>query len=383
METNPTLSQLPDYPFPRLRALLADHPPGHTDIIDLTLGAPRHPPPEFIRRILAKEFDSFGKYPPIAGSTALKQAILAWVERRYECTLAPAQILPLVGTREGLFMLAQLCARPGRDHVLLPNPFYPAYHAAALFSNAKAVLLDCTETTGFLPDLNAVPGSIYERTALFYLCSPSNPQGAAADRAYFEQAIALARQYDFLLVVDECYADIWTQQAPLGALQVAATNQSNVVVVHSLSKRSNVPGLRSGFIAGDPSIIKGFEKLRSFGGPTMPLPVQAASAACWEDMAHVEGNRRLYDAKFSLAEDMLGITRPDGGFFLWLPVEDDEKTAVKLWTEHGVRILPGQYLASDSEKGQNPGRNYIRIALVDTIERTKVALERIAPLLAR
>lgn len=374
---NPTLDQLPSYPFPRLRALLSGHAPGHDDPIDLTLGAPRHPPPAFVKTILSEHFEAFGRYPPIAGSSDLKEAILDWLALRYDAALQLEQVLPLVGTREGLFMLAQLAMRPGRDTVLLPNPFYPAYGAAALFAGAKPVYLPCTQETGFLPDLATLTSAVLDRTALFYLCSPANPQGTAASADMLEKAIGLARKHDFLLALDECYADIWTKTPPTGALQCAKTDQSNLVVVHSLSKRSNLPGLRSGFIAGDPTVIKGFEKMRSFGGPTMPLPIQAASEACWRDTGHVEGNRRLYDLKFTLAEDILGVPRPDGGFFLWLPVEEDEKTALRLWQEKGIKVLPGQYLAYENEKGQNPGRNYIRVALVDSVARTEAALKRI------
>lgn len=379
---NPAYEALPSYPFPRLRALLNGIETHAAQTFDLTLGAPKQAPPAFIKDILSQDFLAFGKYPPIAGSPALKEAIAGWLERRYGASVNTRAILPLVGTREGLYMLAQIMVQPGRDTVLLPNPFYPAYNAAALTMHAQPVYMTCDQSTGYLPDLSALSPATLDRTALMYLCTPTNPQGAAASLDYLTQALALAHHHGFLLAVDECYAEIWTQRAPPGALQAALascnTEYSNLVVLHSLSKRSNAPGLRSGFIAGDQSVISAFEKLRSYGGPTMPLPLQAASAACWEDQAHVSKNRALYAQKFDIAEDLLGINRPDGGFFLWLPVKNAEKITKMLWKQHGVRVLPGPYLASADEKGQNPGDNHIRVALVDGVEDTRAALTRLS-----
>lgn len=378
MQLNPAYDALPSYPFPRLRALLDGIETRADEVFDLTLGAPKQPPPTFIKDILAEQFLEFGKYPPIGGTPALKEAISAWLERRYSARIAPKAILPLVGTREGIYMLAHIAVRPGRNKVLLPNPYYPAYSAAALTMNAQPVYLTCDESTGYLPDLYAISTDTLAQTALMYLCSPSNPQGAAATPDYLDYAITLARRHGFLLAVDECYAEIWTQDPPTGALEGLEGDHTNVVVLHSLSKRSNAPGLRSGFIAGDQRVISAFEKLRSYGGPTMPLPIQAASTACWNDQGHVEENRALYDQKFEIAEKLLGITRPEGGFFLWLPVKNAEKTTKMLWKEHGVRVLPGPYLASTPEKGQNPGDNHIRVALVDGVEQTRAAIARIA-----
>lgn len=379
---NPAYDALPSYPFPRLRALLKGMESDAEETFDLTLGAPKQPPPSFLKDVLSETFLEFGKYPPIAGSPALKKAIAYWLQQRYGAAVNTRAILPLVGTREGIYMLAQIMVRPGRDHVLLPNPFYPAYNAAALTMHAKPVYMTCDETTGFLPDLSAISTQTLERTALMFLCTPSNPQGAAASLDYLKDALALAHKHGFLLAVDECYAEIWTAHAPAGALQAAIascnSDYHNLVVLHSLSKRSNAPGLRSGFIAGDQRVISAFEKLRSYGGPTMPLPIQAASAACWRDQKHVRENQALYDQKFAAAEELLGIKRPDGGFFLWLPVENAEKTTKMLWKQHGVRVLPGPYLASATEKGQNPGDNYIRVALVDGLESTRAALTRLA-----
>ncbi|MEM6680726.1 MAG: aminotransferase class I/II-fold pyridoxal phosphate-dependent enzyme [Pseudomonadota bacterium] len=377
MQFNPSHAALPDYPFPRLRALLAGIETDAPATFDLTIGAPKQPPPPFLADVLQQNAADYGRYPPIAGTPDFKAAVAEWLAMRFRAAVAPAQILPLVGTREGLYMLAHILVRPGRDKVLLPNPFYPAYSAAALTMNAEPVAMTADHSTGFLPDLTALSPAVLNRTALMFLCSPSNPQGAAASRDYLKYALELARRYGFVLAVDECYAEIWTQTAPVGALEIAS-DFDNLVVLHSLSKRSNAPGLRSGFIAGDARVIAAFEKLRSYGGPTMPLPVQAASAALWRDQDHVAQARALYAQKFTLAEQLLGIKRPDGGFFLWLPVKNAEKTTQMLWKQHGVRVLPGPYLASESEKSQNPGTDYIRVALVDGLEDTRAALTQLA-----
>jgi len=382
LKLNPAHAALPAYPFPRLRALLREIETTADVTFDLTIGAPKQPPPAFLRAHLDQHFADYGKYPPIAGTPDLKAAITEWLKTRFGVDVNASAVLPLVGTREGLYMLAQILVRPGRDKVLLPNPFYPAYSAAGLTMRAAPVYMPTTQETGFLPDLDALTPATLDRTALMFLCSPSNPQGAAASIRYLQTALSLAQKHGFVLAVDECYAEIWTQAQPPGALEAAAAagdrDFSNLVVFHSLSKRSNVPGLRSGFIAGDARVIAAFEKLRSYGGPTMPLPIQAASAALWRDQAHVEAARTLYDQKFALAETLLGITRPDGGFFLWLAVKNAEKTTQMLWKQHGLRVLPGPYLARESEKGQNPGQDYIRVALVDGLEETREALSRLA-----
>jgi aspartate/methionine/tyrosine aminotransferase len=280
----------------------------------------------------------------------------------------------------------------GAPIVLIPNPFYQVYQGAALMHAGRPLYLNAGPDTGFLPDLDEVDPRILDQTALLFLCSPANPQGATASLDDLCKAIALARRHDFVLAVDECYTEIFDREPPPGALAACAAMDdgseragrgvfANVVVFHSLSKRSSVPGLRSGFVAGDPELLAAFRRLRSFGGASVGVPILAASAALWGDDAHVEANRRLYRAKFDLAERLLagrfGFYRPPGGFFLWLDVGDGEAAALKLWREAAVRVLPGGYLAQEDEHGANPGRPYVRVALIDDLAATEDALRRV------
>jgi N-succinyldiaminopimelate aminotransferase len=272
--------------------------------------------------------------------------------------------------------------------VLMPNPFYQVYVGAAAMARAETVLLPAGPETGFQPDFASVDPAILERTALAYLNSPANPQGSIADLTMLEAAIELARRYDFVLAVDECYSEIYTADPPPGGLSACAKIADgsaemcrNVLVFHSLSKRSNVPGLRSGFVAGDAHLIALLLRLRQYGGAQLPLPVMNASEALWRDETHVEQSRTLYREKFDLALEILdgafGATRPGGAFYLWLDVGDGETAAERLWREAGVRVLPGEYLAQTDASGSNPGRSYIRAALVHDIETTRDALKRI------
>jgi N-succinyldiaminopimelate aminotransferase len=353
-----------------------------------------------VAEIVAGEAAGWGRYPPIDGTAEFRMAVAGWLGRRYglpEGLLDPArQILPVAGSREALYLIAG-AALPrrkggGAPVVLIPNPFYQVYQGAALMHAANAVYLEAGAGTGFLPDLDAIAPDVLERTALFFLCSPANPQGAVADLAYLRRAIALARKHRFVLAVDECYTEIYDRDPPPGALQACAELGggggdggggvfANVIVFHSLSKRSSVPGLRSGFVAGDTQLIADFRRLRSFGGASLGLPILAASAALWRDDAHVEANRRLYRAKLDLAERLLagrfGFYRPAGGFFLWLDVGDGETAALKLWREAAVRVLPGGYLAQADPAGGNCGRPYLRMALIDDLPATEDALRRV------
>jgi len=355
---NPRLEALPNYPFDRLRALLDGlSPPTGLEPRVLSVGEPRHAPLPIIDAAVAAEVGNWGRYPLVEGTPAFRAAVVGWLSRRYglpeDMTDADRNVLPVSGTREALF-LAALLTVPGRTRhrrpaVLMPNPFYPAYAGGAMLAGAEAIYLPATRETGFLPDLSAVDDETLDRTALVYLCSPANPQGAVASADDIGEAIALARRHGFVLAVDECYTEIYGDQPPAGALQACAAtggNCSNVLVFHSLSKRSSAPGLRSGFVAGDADLIAGFRRLRSYGGATLPFPVLAASAALWNDDAHVEANRALYREKFDAAEHILsgrfGFYRPDGGFFLWLDVGDDEAATQALWTEAAVRVLPGR-----------------------------------------
>lgn len=367
-------SDLPLYAFPRLRGLLDAHPAGGVPL-HMSIGEPKHPFPDFVPGLIAAHADEFGKYPTNDGTPELLAAIAAWVSRRYGVTLDPAlQIMALNGTREGLYNAAMaLCPATksgAKPVVLMPNPFYQVYAVAALSVAAEPVYTPATRETGFLPDYAALPAEILDRTAIAYICSPSNPQGAVADLAYWTDLLALAEKHDFRIFADECYAEIYRDEPPCGALQAAqatGADPERVVVFHSLSKRSNLPGLRSGFVAGGPDSMARIRQLRAFAGAPLPLPVQRASAAVWTDEAHVVENRRLYAEKFDLADAILGnvpgYASPGAGFFLWLPVDDGETAALRLWRETGVRVLPGAYLGR-SINGLNPGAGYLRTALV-------------------
>ena len=385
--TGPTrFSSLPDYAFPRLRKLLDSHAPGAAPIT-MTIGEPRHPMPSFVGPILAENLAGFGVYPPNDGTPALLGAISAWLMRRYGVALAEDRLMVLNGTREGLFNAAvALCpeAKGGkRPAVLMPNPFYQVYAVAALAMGAEPVYVPATAATGHLPDIGALPAEVLDRTAIVYLCSPANPQGAVASRNYWADLLSLAEKHDFRIFADECYSEIWRDAPPPGILQVADAVQADperVLAFHSLSKRSNLPGLRSGFVAGGTDAIARLRQLRSFAGAPLPLPIQKVSEAAWSDEGHVLANQALYQAKFADAARIFaglqGFQVPEGGFFLWLPVPDGEQAALKLWTETGVRVLPGAYLGREAG-GENPGRGYIRVALVAPQDETLRGLTRL------
>ncbi|MFM2043393.1 MAG: succinyldiaminopimelate aminotransferase [Pseudomonadota bacterium] len=377
---NDRLRALGDYPFPRLAALLADVPPrADTPPLVLSVGEPQHPAPALLAERLTAAAGQWNRYPPTAGTPDFRAAVADWLGRRYglpDGMVDPDRmVLPVSGTREALYMLAQLAVPTakggGRPVVLMPNPFYAVYEGAAVMAGAEPIFLPAFAETGFLPDLDAVPVPVLERTALFYLCNPANPQGAIADRAYLSKALGLARRHGFVLVADECYAEIWDRAAPPGLLEVARDQGGdlrNLMVFHSLSKRSSAAGLRSGFCAGDPDLIGEFQRLRSYAMAGIPLPVLEASAALWRDEAHVVENRRLYREKVDAAERHLsgrfGFHRPPGGFFLWLDVGDGEEAARVLWREAAIRVLPGAYLTRPDADGRNRGTRFIRVALV-------------------
>ncbi len=387
-------------PFTRLRQLLADIEPG-MEPVDLTLGEPREAMPGFVIDKIRETEALFTKYPPIRGSDALRQAIASWLDRRYALSAsvdAVREVHPLNGSRDGLFFAALPAV--GRKTftrqpaLLLPNPYYAAYVGAAYAANAEPVYLDATAETGHLPDLEALAADVelLHRTAAFILCTPANPQGAVASQAYLHRAIDLARQHDFMLFVDECYSEIYAGEPPLGGLQVAAATAErfkNVIVFNSLSKRSNVPGLRSGFCAGDPAFLERLAEIRNVIGPQMPGPLQHTSAALWSDEQHVAVIRQAYRVKYDVCDEILGARfgyqRPPGGFFLWLDMSafgTSENSAVILWKRYGVKVLPGAFLAQSSETGQNPGEPYIRVALVHPPAVIRQALERIVSVTA-
>lgn len=386
MEFPERFSNLPEYAFPRLRRLLDSHPPGG-ETIAMTIGEPRHPMPAFLAATLAAHVAEFALYPPNDGTPELLAAISGWIARRYGAEVGPERIVNLNGTREGLFNAAvALCPeqkRGKRPAVLIPNPFYQVYAVAALAVGAEPVLVPATEETGFLPDYAGLPAEVLDRAAIAYLCSPANPQGAVASREYLAGLLALAERHDFRVFSDECYSEIWRSAPPPGALQVAAetgADPERVMVFHSLSKRSNMPGLRSGFAAGGAKSIARVRQLRSYAGAPVPLPLQRVSERAWSDETHVDENRALYVRKYDMAEEIFaGVNSfrlPEGGFFLWLPVTDGEQAALRLWRETGVRVLPGAYLARDVD-GFNPGKGYIRVALVAPEDETRRGLTRL------
>ena len=367
-------SNLPAYAFPRLRALLDPHAPGG-DVLHMTIGEPKHAFPAWVAEVIAEHSAEFNKYPPNEGSPELLQSIATWLQVRYGVGANPAeQIMALNGTREGLYNAAMaLCPETlgGKPPVILiPNPFYQVYMVAALSIGAEPVFVPATAESGFLPDYTALPPELLDRTAIAYLCSPSNPQGAVASRTYWRDLIGLAEKHDFQIFADECYSEIYRDTPPVGGLQMAAefgADPERVVVFHSLSKRSNLAGLRSGFASGGPRSIAQLKQLRTYSGAPLPLPLQRAATKVWADEAHVIENRALYGEKFEMADEIFagvpGYNSPEAGFFLWIDVGDGEAAALKLWQDTGVRVLPGAYLSRDVQ-GANPGKKYIRVALV-------------------
>lgn len=372
-------SALPEYAFPRLRALLAPVPAGG-EVLHMTIGEPKHKFPAFAAESVAAHAEGFNKYPPNEGAPELRAAIAAWLKQRYGLENVDAEngILPLNGTREGLFNAClALCPEQKNGEqslVLLPNPFYQCYMVAARAAGAKPMFVNAHAENGFLPDFASLEPDVLDRTAIVYMCSPSNPQGAVANAAYWRALLALAEKHDFIVFADECYSEIYREDAPVGVLQVVqemGADPSRVLAFHSLSKRSNLPGFRSGFVATSAENIRELRQLRNYSGAPIPLPIQLASADVWADEAHVEDNRNLYRAKFELADkifgNMPGYVSPHAGFFLWLKVADGEEAALEIWRKSGIRVLPGAYLSQDTDTG-NPGKAYIRVAMVADID---------------
>lgn len=380
-------SNLPAHAWPRLRALLDVHEGGGPPV-HMTIGEPKHVFPSWVMDVIAENASGFNAYPPNEGAPELRHAIASFVHRRYGVPVdQDTQVMALNGTREGLYnAVMALCPETklgAKPAILMPNPFYQVYMIAALSVAADPIMVPATAETGHLPDYASLPDEILNRTTAAYICSPANPQGAVADARYWRDLIELAEKYDFKVLADECYSEIYRGTPPVGALQVAqdmGVDLDRVVIFHSLSKRSNLPGLRSGFVASGVGNIKEIKQLRNYAGAPLPLPLQMAAAAVWNDEVHVTENRALYVEKYDIADRILGnvagYQSPDAGFFLWLPVEDDEAAALKLWRETGVRVLPGGYLAQDWE-GINPGKRYIRAAMVAPKTETERGIELI------
>ncbi len=389
---NPRLESLHPYPFERLGRLKSGlTPPGDKRHIALSVGEPKHPTPDLVRHALTGGLDGLSSYPTTAGTRELREAVAEWLSRRFG--LAPdsldpeRHILPVSGTREGLFSFAQ-CVVGGAQEplVLMPNPFYQIYEGAALLSGATPWYLSCAPHTG-VPDFEAVPASVWRRCQLLYLCSPANPSGAVIEPAVLERLLALADEFDFVIAADECYSEIYLEEdrPPVGLLQAAAAagrhDYRRCAVFHSLSKRSSVPGLRSGFVAGDAHLLAEFHRYRTYHGCTMPLYAQAASVAAWHDEEHVRDNRSLYRRKFDAVVPILAqvmrVERPTGGFYLWpeTPIDDVEFCRL-LFARENVTVLPGSFL-SRVVNGVNPGSRRVRIALVPPLDECVEAAERI------
>ena len=386
---NSRLSLLQPYPFEKLRALLAGETPTATPIA-LSIGEPQHATPQVIRDALTAHLDGLSVYPSTAGSDRLRDTIAAWFQRRYRLTtLDPrTQVLPVNGTREALFAFGQAVVDPSRPQpsVVSPNPFYQIYEGAALLAGAEPLFLNQTADRDFALDLDSLSAEQWTRTQLLYVCSPANPSGRVLTldewRALFERS----DRYGFVIASDECYSEIYDRDPPLGALEAAQRlgrdSFPNLVVFNSLSKRSNAPGLRSGAVAGDAQLLKRFLLYRTYHGCAMSLAVQHASMAAWNDEGHVEDNRRQYREKFealvAMLSSVLSVEKPDAGFYLWaqVPGGDDEKFARELFAATHVTVLPGQYLARDAH-GANPGRGYVRMALVPSLSDCVDAARRI------
>jgi aspartate/methionine/tyrosine aminotransferase len=391
------MSALPEGPFARLNALLEGSAPGK-DPINLSIGDPSGTLPGFVAEALTGALATTGRYPPIDGTEAWRMAAADWLNRRFRLggrIEAGRHLLPLVGTREGLFSVLfpfMPEARNGaRPIVAMPNPFYQCYAAAALACGAEPLYVPATEDTGFLPDYGALDAATLSRLAAVYVCSPSNPEGAVADEAWWRRLFDLADAHDFIVLADECYADIWFGAEPPSALATRLAHRGDfarLLTFHSLSKRSGLPGLRSGIVAGDPDLIRRFRAFRNVACPQVPGPLLAAAAAAWRDETHVAENRARYAEKMAAAKRVLGgrMTMPQGGFFLWLKTGDGEAAASRLWREEGVRVLPGAYMGRETAPGKtqsNPGFSYVRIALVSDLSTILTALERVKDFLAR
>jgi N-succinyldiaminopimelate aminotransferase len=389
---NPTLSKLRPYPFERLRVLLSGAtPPAHLPHISMSIGEPRHAPPQLVIDALTANLKTMQSYPPTAGLPELRAAAANWLTRRFKLpagTVDPqTMVLPVNGTREALFAFVQAVIDRSRDPlVAMPNPFYQIYEGGALLAGAEPYFLGNNASNSFLPDLDGVPESIWRRCQLLFLCSPDNPTGAVAGIDYLKRALELADRYDFVIASDECYSEIYLDEdhPPTGLLQAAlAAGHSRFercMVFQSLSKRSSVPGLRSGFVAGDPDLIKPFLLYRTYHGSAVPLHTQLASVVAWDDDAHVVENRRLYREKFAavlpVLRSVMEVEAPQAGFYLWPEVGDDERFTRELFATQNVTILPGSYISRDTPHG-NPGRGRVRISLVASVPECKEAAERI------
>jgi N-succinyldiaminopimelate aminotransferase len=390
---NPRLELLAAYPFERLAKLKGGVvPPAKLPHIAMSIGEPKHAPPAFVRAALERNLGRLDSYPATIGLPETRAACAGWLARRFGTRVDPeTMVLPVTGTREALFSFVQAAVNANgagsRPVVAMPNPFYQIYEGAALLAGAEPVFIDATAANRFQPDLDSVPPDVWRRCQVLVLCSPGNPTGAVLSLDYLQAALELAEKYDFVIASDECYAELYRDEdaPPPSLLQaaLAAGRESfqRCITFHSLSKRSSVPGLRSGFVAGDPAIVRPYLLYRTYHGCAMPVPTQLASIAAWNDDAHAAHNRALYREKFAkvlpILAPLLDVREPDGAFYLWPDVQrDDEAFTRELFETQNLTILPGSYLARDSRAG-NPGRNRVRISLVSPVAECVTAAERI------
>ncbi|MDE2117045.1 MAG: succinyldiaminopimelate transaminase [Betaproteobacteria bacterium] len=388
---NPDLNKLQPYPFQKLAALFREVTPNPAyRAISLHIGEPKHATPQFIKEALTANLDGLANYPTTAGSDSLRGAISQWLAQRYGIPApdAKAQVLPVNGSREALFAFAQAVTDRSRANpaVVCPNPFYQIYEGAALLAGATPYFLNTLPENNYALNFDQLPQDVWQRTQLIYVCSPGNPTGRVMPLAEWKALFEMADRYGFIIAADECYSEIYFDTPPLGALQAAQqlgrSDYRNLVVFSSLSKRSNVPGMRSGFVAGDAKVLEKFTLYRTYHGCAMNPAIQAASSAAWQDEEHVAKNRRLYAEKFSRVietlKPVLPVTLPDAGFYLWLRVPVADTTfAQHLYRDYNVTVLPGSFLAREAQ-GMNPGRNFVRIALVAELDETVEAARRIA-----
>lgn len=395
---NPNLAKLHPYPFEKLRQLTADVTPGPQTPIAWSIGEPKHEAPEFLREVLLESISGYSNYPATAGLPELKEAIAAWIRSRFlpdspQALSAQHHVLPVTGTREALFSVVQALFDPGRTdrEVWMPNPFYQIYEGAALLAGADVRFLNCIAEQNYQPDFDALTDEDWQCCQVLFICTPGNPSGTTLSIAELQKLIQKARQHDVILISDECYSELYRDesQPPAGLLQACDAlpddDYRNCLVFHSLSKRSNLPGLRSGFVAGDAGLIRQFLTYRTYHGCAMPIPHQRVSIAAWQDETHVVANRQLYNEKYRMIQQELGdrlpIRIPQASFYLWPDLQSDDEQIARRWLEQAnIRVLPGQYLSRTSQD-LNPGYGHVRIALVATLDECFDAATRLRSIL--